>query len=129
MQLDVLARGDVALLQRGKPFGNLGEGVQLIGRNAAERQLHADHLHVGLPLPVDALLEPESDELLFDAPPGQIGLSLGGEVRELLVEDLDHTPGGVFSFSNRHAWPPRAARRGRVLSVPGLSPQAIAPIL
>ena len=39
--------------------------LHLLRRDPAERQLHADHLHVGLALAVDALLEAELDELVF----------------------------------------------------------------
>ena len=41
------------------------ERIHLIGGDAAERQLDADHLHVGLTLAVDALLEAEADELVL----------------------------------------------------------------
>ena len=63
VDLDVLARGDVALVERRVALDDVGEGLQLLGRDAAHRQLHADHLHVGLALAVDALLEAEADEL------------------------------------------------------------------
>ena len=49
---------------------HVGEGLHLLRRDAAERQLHADHLDVGLALAVDALLEAEPDEL------GLLGLAV-----------------------------------------------------
>ena len=63
VDLDVLARGDVALVERRVLLDDVREGLELLGRDAAHRQLHADHLHVGLALAVDALLEAEADEL------------------------------------------------------------------
>ena len=43
---------------------DVGERLQLLGRDAAHRQLYADHLDVWLALAVDALLEAELDELV-----------------------------------------------------------------
>ena len=63
VHLDVLAGRDVALAQRHVLLDHVGEGLELVGRDAAHRQLDADHLHVGLALAVDALLEAELDEL------------------------------------------------------------------
>ena len=63
VHLDVLAGGDVALAQRHVLLDHVGEGIELIGGDAAHRQLDPDHLHVGLALAVDALLETELDEL------------------------------------------------------------------
>ena len=65
VELDVLARGDVALVERRPALHHLGEGLHLLGRDAAERQLHADHLDVGLALAVHALPEAEPDELVL----------------------------------------------------------------
>ena len=65
VHLDVLARRDVALVQRHVLLDHVREGLHLLGRDAAEGQLHADHLHVGLALAVDALLEAELDELVL----------------------------------------------------------------
>ena len=64
VDLDVLAGGDVALVERHVLLDHVGEGLHLLGRDAAEGQLDADHLHVGLALAVDALLEAEADELV-----------------------------------------------------------------
>ena len=70
VQLDVLARRDVPLVQRHVLLDDVGEGVELLGRDAAPRELDADHLHGGLALAVDALLEAELDELrLLDVAP------------------------------------------------------------
>ena len=65
VDLDVLARRDVALAQRRPALDRLGEGLHLLGGDAAERELDADHLDVGLALAVDALLEAEADELVL----------------------------------------------------------------
>ena len=85
------------LPQRREVLGELGEGLHLLGRDAAEGQLHADHLHVGLALAVDALLEPEADEL---RPPrsrrSRNSVDLGVEVVELALEDRDHVPRDVL---------------------------------
>ena len=65
VDLDVLAGGDVALVERRVLLDHAREGLHLLGGDAAHRQLHPDHLHVGLALAVDALLEPEADELVL----------------------------------------------------------------
>ena len=97
VQLDVLARRDVPLVQRHVLLDDLGEGVELVGRDAAPRELHADHLHVGLTLPVDALLEAELDELrLLDVAP-QVARRLRVEVVELALDDRDDVTGDVLA--------------------------------
>ena len=53
VDLDVLAGGDVALVQGRVLLDHVGERFELLGRDPAEGQLHADHLDVGLALPVD----------------------------------------------------------------------------
>ena len=86
MELDVLARRDVALAQRREALGDLGEGVHLVGRDAAEGKLDPDHLHVGLALAVDALLEAEADELaLLDLALDE-AVDVGVEVVELALD-------------------------------------------
>ena len=65
VQLDVLARRDVALAQRHPALDDVGEGVELLGVDAAEGQLDADHLALGLALAVDALAQAEADELVL----------------------------------------------------------------
>ena len=74
----------------------LAEGLHLLGRDAAERQLHPDHLHVGLALAVDALLEAEADELVFVQLAGEELLGFVVEVIELALDDRDHVPGDVL---------------------------------
>jgi hypothetical protein len=66
-------------------------------RDAAERQLDADHLHVGLPLAVDALPEAEADELVLGRLTRQELLGLVVEVVELALEDRDDVPGHVLA--------------------------------
>ena len=59
-------------------------------------KLHADHLHVGLALAVDALLQAEADELLLGLLAAQEAGRLGVEVVELALEDRDHVAGDVL---------------------------------
>src|SRR4051812_17639287 len=96
VELEVLAGGDVALAQRRVVLGHVGERLHLLGRDAAEGELHADHLDVGLALAVDALLEPEADELLLGLLAGQEAVGAGVEVVELALEDGDHVPRDVL---------------------------------
>ena len=96
VDLDVLAGGDVALVERRELLDRVGEGLHLLGADAAEGELHPDHLHVGLALAVDALLEPEADELLLGLLAAQEAGRLGVEVVELALEDRDHVPGDVL---------------------------------
>ena len=63
MDLDVLAGRDVTLLQRRVRLDHVSEGIHLLGRDATDGQLDADHLDAGLALAVDTLLEAEADEL------------------------------------------------------------------
>ena len=90
VELEVLARRDVTLLQRHPPLDDVGEGVHLLGVDPAERKLDADHLALGLPLAVDALLEAEADELVSSSSPPEELARLGVEVVELALEDRDH---------------------------------------
>ena len=66
------------------------------GLIAAERQLHPDHLRVGLALAVDPLLEAELDELVLGLLAPQESRGLGVEVVELALEDRDEVPRDVF---------------------------------
>ena len=75
---------------------HVGELVHLLGRDAAERKLDADHLHVGLALAVDALLQAEADELLLGLLAAQEAGRLGVEVLELVLEDRDRVPRDVL---------------------------------
>ena len=102
VELEVLPGGDVAPLQRGKALGELAEGVELFGADGAHRQLHADHLAVGLSLSVHALLEAEADELRLFAVAGHELAGLGGEVVKLLLEDRDYASRGVLTLSGGH---------------------------
>ncbi len=96
VDLDVLAGRDVTLVQRRPALDDIGEDVHLLGSNAAEGKLDADHLDVGLALPVDALFEAEADELVFGGVAGEELLGLGVEVVELALEDRDHVAGDVL---------------------------------
>ena len=96
VDLDVLARGDVALVERRVLLDHVGERLHLLRRDAAEGQLDADHLHVGLALAVDALLEPEADELVLGRVAGEELLGLVVEVVELALEDRDDVPRDVL---------------------------------
>ena len=94
VDLDVLAGRDVALVERRVALDHVGEGVHLLRRDAAERQLHADHLHVGLALAVDALFEAEADELVLGQLAGEELLGFVVEVVELALDDRDHVARG-----------------------------------
>src|SRR5262249_56663298 len=73
----------------------LSEVLNRLGVDAAVGQLDPDHLHVGLALAVDALLESEADELLLGLLAAQEAGRLGVEVVELPLEDRDHVTGDV----------------------------------
>ena len=96
VHLDVLARGDVALAQRHVLLDPVRERLELLRRDPAERKLDPDHLHVGLALAVDALLEPELDELVALELALQEACGLGVEVVEFLLEDGDDVAGDVL---------------------------------
>ena len=62
VELEVLARGDVAAVEAGVLLGDLGQGVHLVRGHAAVGQLDAHHLVVFLALAVDAAREAEELE-------------------------------------------------------------------
>src|SRR5919107_3297202 len=96
MQLDVLPRRDVALVERRVLLHDIGERLHLLRCDAAEGQLHPDHLYVRLALSVDALLQAEADELvLLDVTREVLG-GLVVEVVELALEDRDDVPRHVL---------------------------------
>ena len=96
VDLDVLAGGDVALVQRRVLLDDAGEGVHLLGRDPAEGKLDPDHLDVGLALPVDALFEAEADELVLLQLAGEELLGFVVEVVELALDDRDDVAGDVL---------------------------------
>ena len=96
MDLDVLAGGDVALVERRVLLHHVREHLQLLGGHAAHRQLDAAHLDVGLALSVHALLEPEADELVLGRLPFEELLGLVVEVVELALDDRNHVAGHVL---------------------------------
>ena len=100
MHLDVLAGRDVTLAQRYVLVDHACERVELVGGDAAHRQLHADHLDVGLALAVNALLEAELDEVLLDEVALEVARGLGVEVVEFALEDRDHVSRHVLE----HLW-------------------------
>src|SRR3954451_5860019 len=69
------------------------EGLKLLRRHAAERQLDADHLDIGLALPVDSLLEAELDERVLGRVAGEELLGLVVEVVEFPLDDRDDVAG------------------------------------
>ncbi len=95
MDLDVLPRRDVALVQRRVLLDHAGEGLHLLRGDAAEGKLDPDHLHVGLALAVDALLEAEADELVLGDLAGEESLGFIVEVVELPLDDRDDVAGDV----------------------------------
>ena len=96
VDLDVLAGGDVALVERCVLLHHVGEHLELLGRHAAHRQLDAAHLDVGLALPVHPLLEPEADELVLGGLPLEELLGLVVEIVELALDDRNHVAGDVL---------------------------------
>jgi hypothetical protein len=96
VELDVLPRGDVALDERHVLLDHARERVHLVRGDAAEGELHADHLTLGLALAVDALLEAEADELELLELAGEETARLGVEVVELPLDDRDDVPGHVL---------------------------------
>jgi hypothetical protein len=46
VELNVLAGGDVAFLERDSALDHIGKGLHLLRRDTAERELDANHLHV-----------------------------------------------------------------------------------
>ena len=96
VDLDVLAGRDVALVQRGPLLDHVAEHLHLLRGDAAEGELDADHLHVCLALPVDALFEPEADELVLGQIAGEELLGFVVEIVELALDDRDHVPGDVL---------------------------------
>ena len=97
VDLDVLARGDVALAQWGKGLTDLGEAVELIGGHAAHGQLDPVHVYVRLALSVDALAQPVEHELDLFALLLAEGGRFGFEIVELVVPDRDDDAGSVGS--------------------------------
>jgi hypothetical protein len=96
VDLDVLPRRDVSLAERRPLLDRVREGVELVGVDPAERQLDPDHLHVRLALAIDALLEPEGDELVLRRLAPHELRGLGVEVVELALEDRDHVARDVL---------------------------------
>ena len=96
MDLDVLARRDVALVERHVLLHDVAEGVHLLRRDAAEGELDPDHVHVRLALAVDALLEAELDELVFRRLAREELGRFRLEVVELVLQDRDHVPRHVL---------------------------------
>ena len=84
------------LFERRVLLDDAGEGLHLLGRDAAEGKLDADHLDVGLALAVDALFEAEADELVFRQLAGEELLGFVVEVVELALDDRDDVPGDVL---------------------------------
>ncbi len=116
VHLDVLPRGDVALAQRHVLLDHVGERVELVGRDAAHRQLDADHLHVGLALAVDALLEAELDEVVL------LQLALRGSASTRCRSRRTRAPGSGSRGRGRSRAPrgSRASRSGGLSWLPAM---------
>ena len=78
MQLNVLTRRDMAHAG-GKLVGQFSHASQLIGRQTAEWNFDPEHLHAGLPLTIDAVLQAEGLEDVGREIAGQHTLSFGLE--------------------------------------------------
>jgi hypothetical protein len=86
----------VALVERRVLLDDVGEGLHLLGGHAAEGQLHANHLDVGLALAVDALPKAELDEVVLGDVASEVALGFVVEVVELALEDRDDVAGHVL---------------------------------
>src|SRR6185437_8109993 len=95
VDLDVLPGRDVAFVQRRQFLDDLREGVHLLRRDPAEGKLDADHLDIGLALPVHALFQAEPDELVLRQLIGEELLRFVVEVIELALDDRDDVAGDV----------------------------------
>ena len=84
VDLQVLARGDVPLLERGVPADDVAECLEVFGGERAAGDLDAHHLHVRLALAVDPAHEAVHDELLLGRP---LAVEVAGRLR-LEVVDL-----------------------------------------
>ena len=122
VDLDVLPRRDVALVQGRVLIDDVGEHLHLLRRHAAHRELDAAHLDVGLTLAVDALLQAEADELVLRGLAVEELLGLVVEVVELARDDRDDVSGrsrrprdfraSPFCPCPSEAWARRPARAG-----------------
>ena len=95
MELEVLPGGDVAFAQRGVLLSYGPQGFQRLRREDATRDLYPHHLHVGLPLPVHALPEPEGNELAVLQFSGDIRGRLLFEALYLVVDEWNDPRGGL----------------------------------
>ena len=84
VDLQVLAGGDVALLERRVLADDVAECLEVPGRERAAGDLDAHHLHVRLALPIDAAHQAVHDELLLGRP---LAVEVAGRLR-LEVVDL-----------------------------------------
>ena len=65
VELEVLPRGNVPLLQRSIFIGEYAKSVHLVGVQATKRALDAKHLGVHLALSIDALPQSERHEIVL----------------------------------------------------------------
>ena len=112
VDLDVLPRRDVRLVQRGVLLRDVSEHLQLLRGDPAHGQLDAAHLHVGLALAVDALLEAEADELVLRGLAVEELLRLRVEVVELLGDDRDDVARDLVELRALQRAAPTDLRRG-----------------
>ena len=95
VKLNVLARRHVSEAAR-VPVGDVGDREQLLGAEAAEGNLDADHLHVRLTLAVDAAQQAERPELIRAELTALESVELLDELRDVaLVREFrqKHLPG------------------------------------
>ena len=96
MDLQVLASGDVALLERGVLADDLTERFQVLGGKRAAGDLDAHHLHVRLSLAVHAAHEAVHDELFLGGPFAvEVAGGFGFEVVHFLRHVRKHALGVV----------------------------------
>ena len=106
MELDVLAGGEVAPAA-GVLVGDVGEHVELLGRDRAVGRLHPHHLVVAaLALAVDAVVQPEDPEHVLGELAGEVALELLlelGDVGGLAGVDLPLQHAEPLSLGGRRA--------------------------
>ena len=102
VELDVLPRRNVPLVQRDEPRGDLAQRVQLVGLQPTERYLDPHHLRVRLALAVDTLLQSIRQELHLVELTGLEPLHLELEVVDLLRHHVDDARSPLLEFGGRH---------------------------
>ena len=89
VDLDVLASGDVAFLQRSVVFRDFAEAIEHVCRDDAAGEFDPDHLDVGLALAVHALPQAEGRENGVVQLAGAEAVDLGIQALDLILHEGD----------------------------------------